>query len=76
MWKHLFFFFWSRKAPVGPLDLLESLLGLGVIRVAVRMVFHGQTSVSPSYLRGCGIRGETQDSVWIALELCQEITFL
>jgi hypothetical protein len=52
---------------VGRLDLLEALLGRGVVRVAVRVVLAGQFAVGLLDVVGRRLAVDAQDRIWISL---------
>jgi hypothetical protein len=52
---------------VGFLGFLELLLGLGIVRIAVRMVLHGQLAVGLLDLVVRGVAVDAEDFVVVAL---------
>jgi hypothetical protein len=52
---------------VGFLGLLELLLGLGVVRIAIRMVLHGQLAIGLLDLFFGGVAIHAQDLIVVAL---------
>ena len=55
-----------RQDLVGFLGFLEMLFGLGIVRIAVRMEFHGQLAVGLLDLVVGGIAIDTEDFVKVA----------
>src|SRR4051794_232200 len=56
---------------VGGLDLLEALLGLGVVRVAVRVVLARELAVGLLDLLGRRLAVDAEDGIWVSLgHLC------